>query len=533
MGGMEQALGQVISVAGSRMTARLEADKAGEDFTCIGAMIKVPSAGREVVGTISAIQVEIGPPRRGILSVDLLGELVPSPTGASRFSRGVARYPVSGAPVLAASDGDLAAIYAPPSGAGIRIGTLQQDPTQPAFLLIDDLLTKHFAVLGTTGSGKSCAAAVILSAILAGHPNAHVVLLDPHNEYAAAFGERAEVITIDNLQLPFWLFDFEEAVRVLVRGGTTQEQEAQAIILKDAMVRARRHYAGEGPATASITVDTPVPFRISDLLRFIYEAMGRLDKPDTSIPYLRLRTRLESLRDDRRFAFMFSEGFVTRDTLAQLVGRILRIPSNGIPLTIMDLSGLPSEIADVVVSLACRVVFDFVLWSEFRKVPPVLLVCEEAHRYTPADERIGFAAAARAITRIAKEGRKYGISLGLISQRPSELASGALSQCGTVFALRMDNETDQRFVATKLPDAAHGMLAALSSLRTQEAIVSGEGVPLPLRVRFDDLPAGRRPRSDGAEFSKAWQAGAGSPDGKVVEEGVRRWRLQTRSQAML
>ena len=162
-----------------------------------------------------------------------------------------------------------------------------------------------------------------MSAVLAEHPNAHVLLLDPHNEYGKAFGEIAEVVNVDNLQLPLWLLDFEESVEVLIRGGTEQEQEAQAIILKDAITRARRRFVPEDIIASSITVDSPVPFKASDLLRFIDEAMGKLDNPDSSAPYLRLRTRLESLRHDRRFAFMFSDWLVTRDTLAQIVGRLL------------------------------------------------------------------------------------------------------------------------------------------------------------------------------------------------------------------
>ncbi len=381
-----------------------------------------------------------------------------------------------------------------------------------------------------TGSGKSCGVTCILSAILADHTSAHILLLDPHNEYATAFGDLAEVVNVDNLQLPFWLLDFEEAVGVLVRGGTAQEQEAQTIILKETITRARRHYAGEVVAASPITVDTPVPFRISDLGRFLDEAMGRLDNPDTSVPYLRLKTRLESLRDDRRFAFMFPDSLVTRDKLAEIVGRLLRIPVSGKPITIMDLSGVPSEIADVVVSLSCRVTFDFAVWSERGRMPPVLLVCEEAHRYVPADERVGFAATARAITRIAKEGRKYGVSLALVSQRPSELSPQALSQCGTIFALRLGNDLDQRYVATALPDASRGMLAALPSMSTQEAIISGEGVALPMRIRFDDLPPARRPRSDSAHFSRAWQAAIA--DAGFVDDGIRRWRQQTRNRPM-
>jgi hypothetical protein len=224
---------------------------------------------------------------------------------------------------------------------------------------------------------------------------------------------------------------------VLVRGGTAQEQEAQAIILKDAMLRARRRYAGDTLLAGSITVDTPMPFGVADLLRFIDEAMGRLDNPDSSAPYLRIVTRLQSLRDDRRYDFMFSERLVARDTLAQTVGRLLRIPVGGKPITIVDLSGIPSEIADVVVSMICRLTFDFSLWSERERMPPVLVVCEEAHRYVSAAENLGLAATARAITRIAREGRKYGVALALITQMPSELSPVALSQCGTVFALRL------------------------------------------------------------------------------------------------
>jgi len=532
---MKRVLGHVTAAGGSQVTACLETGITGAGFGSIGDMVKVRCAEHEAVGIISATRVEPGSPPRDVLVIELFGELVPSCDGRAQFSRGVSRYPASGAPVFSARDADLSAIFGLPSGTNLRIGTLYHDPTRSAFLLMDPLLTRHFAVLGSTGSGKSCATTLILSAIAAEHPNAHIVMLDPHNEYGTAFGDFAEVLDVDNLQMPFWFFDFEEAVRILVRGGTTQEQEAQGIILKDAMTRARRHYAGDDFAATSITVDTPVPFRIADLLRFIDGAMGKLDKADTSAPYLRLRARLESLRDDRRFSFMFSD-MVTRDTLAQFVGRLLRLPANGKPVSIIDLSGLPSEIADVVVSLACRVIFDFVLWSRPGQVPPLLLVCEEAHRYVPADEETGFAAAARAITRISKEGRKYGISLGLISQRPTELSQAALSQCGTIFALRMGSELDQRFVATALPDAAQGMLAALPMLRNQEAIISGEGVSLPMRIRFDDLSADCRPRSEGAEFSKAWRSGGDqgtSCAAELVEEGVQRWRLRTRSRVAL
>jgi DNA helicase HerA-like ATPase len=269
-----------------------------------------------------------------------------------------------------------------------------------------------------------------------------------------------------------------------------------------------------------------VPFAAADLLRFIDEAMGRLDNPNTSTPYLRLRTRLESLRTDRRFAFLFSDSVAIRDVLSRLVGRLLRIPVSGKPLTIIDLSGVPSEITDVVVSLLCRLTFNFALWSDRKRVPPILLVCEEAHRYVPASEPIGFGATARAITRIAREGRKYGVSLALISQTPSELSPQVLSQCGTVFAMRLGHCLDQTLAGATWPDAARGMLEILPSMRTQEAIAFGEGVPLPMHIRFADLPPERRPRSESAKFSEAWQGDTG--DVELLDEGIRCWREQRR-----
>jgi DNA helicase HerA-like ATPase len=519
---MNDILGRVVAVSGSQIRAEVTADRFAEASVRIGSMLKVRSADLDVVGTISAAELDSA--ARIVLIVDLLGEIVPSSEGQGQFHRGVSCHPVPGAPVRAANAADLAAIYTRPSASNVGIGSLYHDPAQPAFVLIDELLAKNFAVLGATGSGKSCAVTLMLSAVLADHPNAHIIVLDPHNEYASAFKERAELFNVDNLLLPLWLLDFEEAVSVLVRGGTVQEQETQAIILKDAIIRARRRHWND--AATSITVDTPLPFAAADLLRFIDEAMGKLDNPNTSAPYLRLKTRLESLRTDRRYAFLFSDSVAVRDNLSRIIGRLLRIPVDGKPLTIIDLSGVPSEITDVVVSLVCRLTFNFALWSDRKRLPPILLVCEEAHRYVPASEPIGFGATSRAISRIAREGRKYGVSLALISQTPSELSGQALSQCGTVFAMRLGHYLDQTLTSTAWPDAARGMLEALPSMRTQEAIAFGEGVPLSMRIRFDDLPPDRRPRSESAKFSRAWQSHSGGAE--LLDEGIRCWREQRR-----
>ena len=237
---MEQLLGRVEAVHGASITASLALGEASELAAAIriGALVKVASEGGAIVGTVNAIEWHDGPPLRRSIVADLLGELSP----AGRFSRGVADYPLPGAAVLAASAADLDAVYACPSVGNVRIGTLHHDPSRAAFLLTDELLAKHFAVLGTTGSGKSCAVTLVLRAVLAEHKDAHIVLLDPHNEYEAAFGSVAEIINIDNLQLPLWLLNHDEAVATLVMGGTPEEQQSQATILKDAIIAARRKY---------------------------------------------------------------------------------------------------------------------------------------------------------------------------------------------------------------------------------------------------------------------------------------------------
>ena len=490
-----------------------------------GALVKL-RAGHDAIGIVDSMKLDDASPRRRILYVDLLGEIASGSDGAPAFRRGVSHPPALGSPVYAATASELRTVYARPSVANIGIGTLSTDESQPAFLMVDELLAKHFAIVGSTGCGKSCAVALILSKILAGQPNAHVILLDPHNEYAAAFGELAEVVSLEKGGLPLWLLNIEEAAHILIRGGTAQEQEAQAIILKDAIRKARQDYVGRAEPTAWITVDTPVPFLVHELRRRLTESIGTINKPDSSTPYLRLLTRLDSLVEDPRYSFMFGDSLESMDSLSDLIGRLLRIPVAGRPIAILDLSGIPSEIADVVVSTTCRILFEFTLWSDPARRTPILLACEEAHRYLPAREGTTFEACTRTIGRIAREGRKYGLSLALVSQRPSELSVQALSQCGTVFALRLGNERDQRFIEQALPDTAAGLLSTLSSLPSQQAIVFGEGAPLPMRIAFETLPPDKRPRSQSARFSEAWQAdSAGS---EFRDEGVRHWRSQHR-----
>ena len=525
-------LGNVVSVSGARVMISLRSDLDNGDGRSVqlGSILKMRTSRSVAFGVVGRLTMETSPGGTAELmrmaELDFLGEAVAGPDKEVSFQRGVSIYPCLEEKVLPATSKDLARIYAKPKASNIRIGVLHQDENLPAYMVTDDLLGKHFAILGTTGSGKSCTAAVILRSILDEHPNGHVILLDPHDEYGRSFGEEAEVITTSNLELPYWLLNFEELAEALCSPEATA-REAEAAILKDAVTEAKLDYFKDKDPGYPITVDTPTPFRLHKLLSLLNDAMGGLNKPGDAVPYRRLISRIETLSRDKRYAFMFS-GLVVRDNMAEVLSRILRIPVGNKPLTIFNISGVPSEIVDVVVSLLCRLVFDFAIWSKTgrQKAVPVLFVCEEAHRYVPRDQERGFAPTRRAISALAKEGRKYGVSLGLVTQRPSEVSTTILSQCNTLIALRMSNELDQQFVRNAMPESGAGLLNGLPSLRTQEAVVVGEGVTMPMRIRFNELKDAIRPHSDTASFSKAWLND--DVDGEFIRSTVARWRSQER-----
>jgi DNA helicase HerA-like ATPase len=497
----------------------------------VGALVRMRTLASHAFGLVTALRVEhdtsgSDSTERRVCDIRLVGEIpdIAANDGPPSFQRGVSIYPGLGSEVFTTTARELGFVYARPHASNVKIGTIHQDRSLPAFVLTDEMLGKHFAVLGTTGSGKSCTVALILRSILEKHPAGHTLLLDPHNEYSRAFGDQAEVVSPTNLEFPYWLLNFEE-IRSLMVSRREDSAEAEAAILKEAIVEAKRRFLDDAEDSAHITVDTPTPYRLGEVLKLIDNTRGELENPENSSPYLRLMGRIEGLRADRRLDFMFS-GHVVRDNMADIISQLLRIPVRGKPITILDISGLPAEIVDVVVSVLCRMIFDFAMWSERATSQPVLLVCEEAHRYAPQDESLGFGPTKLAISRIAKEGRKYGVSLCLVSQRPSELSTSILSQCNTLFALRMSNERDHEYVRNALPDSAHGLIGALPSLRTQEAIAVGEGVTVPMRLRFENLEERYRPMSGTANFSTAWQHD--EQDESFVEKVIDRWRRQFR-----
>lgn len=439
------------------------------------------------------------------------------------FRRGVTRFPVPGALVYPATSNDLRQIYASDGRTNISIGTVFPTRDIRAGLYVDALLGKHFALLGSTGTGKSTAAALILHRICEMAPSGHIVMIDPHGEYSSAFRVTGQLLDVSNLQMPYWLMNFEEHCEILITSAGTDRQIDEDILAKCLLAARMKNRLAE--QIGKITVDSPIPYLLSDLMIILQNEMGRLDKGTNSIPYMRLKTKIEEIRSDPRYQFMFS-GMLVGDTMAEFISKIFRMPANGKPISIIDVSGVPSEITSTVVAVLSRLVFDYAIWARDEETRPVLLVCEEAHRYVPNEKNSDGSSVGRILSRIAKEGRKYGVSLGLITQRPSDLAEGVLSQCGTIIAMRLNNERDQAFVKAAMPEGARGFVDTIPALRNRECIISGEGVSIPMRVSFDELEALKRPASNDPSFYELWSKSGG--EDRAVERTVQRWRAQSR-----
>ncbi len=525
-------LGVVLEISGPSSRLLLDLDRihalAGEDDPVtagggqVGSPVKIRVDARWIVGTIRAMR--LADDGDGVVaSVDFLGEGDATAAGLRAFRRGVTRFPLPGTPVHPVTTADLRNVYAADERAQIEIGTVHPTTDVRAALYVDALLGKHFALLGSTGTGKSTSAALILHRICQRNPQAHIVMIDPHGEYAAAFGDSGLRLDVANLQLPYWLLDLREHCELLLTSSGA-ERQVDADILGRCLLAARaKHRLAQD--IGRLTVDSPIPYLLTDLSHILQQDMGRMNRAGDTAPYLRLRNRIDELRADPRYAFMFS-GMLVADTMAAFVKRVFRLPADGRPVSIVDVSGMPSEVTAVVVSVLARLVFDYALWSRDEPRRPILLVCEEAHRYVPNERGAAESPVAQILNRIAKEGRKYGVALGLITQRPSDLAEGVLSQCGTILAMRLNNERDQAFVRAAMPEGARGFLDAIPALRNRECIVVGEGVATPIRVAFDDLEPQHRPASADPSFSTLWRE-TGEEDA-IVERTIRRWRAQGR-----
>ncbi len=569
-------LGTVEDVTGSRVSVKLDAATThgllfyrGEGYRVgqVGSFVRIPAGYVDLFGIVVQVGAGAapGPPELAAqlgtrwLRVELVGE----GRRGGKFERGVSQYPSIGDAVHVVTETDLRLVYAPMDAEShVSIGRVASAEGIRAFIDLNRLVSRHSAVVGSTGSGKSTTVASLLAALSDNNkfPAARVVLLDLHGEYVRAFGDRATVFRIgadtskgeNELNIPFWALTAEELMTVsmgIITG--TPLTIAQEWLLK-ARRASRPSGRPHGLRDADVTIDTPLPFSVHELWLHLYsvqcathtvsenqnqseatrayekegdpaaDSIGdsatltrpkflAVDQSQTANPKVykgqyagQARTHIDTLEvrlRDPRLAFLFQPGqWAARkdgSTAADLDSLLASWLGATTPICVFDLSGIPKAVLDELVGAMLRILYDALYWGRCKpeggRDRPLLIVLEEAHAYLGTQAKNRAAIAAR---QVAKEGRKYGVGLMLVSQRPSEIDGTILSQCGTTVAMRLTNEADRGHVRSCSSDSLEGLFSMLPILRTGEALVVGDAVNLPVRAVIDLPPEGRRPDSE-------------------------------------
>lgn len=541
----------------------------------VGSFVRLPLGFLNVFGIVSMVGASAAVadetqddqlPGQRWIEVQLVGESYSS----GGFQRGVSVFPTLDDEVHVVTEDDLATIYGASGPAMLTVGTLAASESLPATLNLDKLVTRHAAIVGSTGSGKSNTVAGFLKALTEGtFQSARVAVIDPHGEYASALQGRARVFAIGDqrfpLIIPYWALSFDEFAWFLVDRRSATET-AQDMILRDYVLAQKRASVATLKAGAvspgDITADSPIPFSIREMWyafdrkeRATYTDMGRTQealvqegnpsvlspaefsppgagssppfKPQPPPIMGSYTTKMLARLRDRRFDFLLNAGpfdGVQKD-LHDLMADWLDHDDS---ITVFDLGGVPFEVIDLVVGAMTRIMFEGMFWG--RNLPgigrqrPLLIIYEEAHGYFPRGGSGQFIAgyASRAARRIFKEGRKYGVGSVVVSQRPSDLDETILSQCGTFLALRLSNGDDQARIRTTVPDALAGLIDMLPALRTGEALILGEAVQIPSRVRLPLIEP--RPTSDDPEPAARWRLPRES--NPPYAQAVTAWRTQ-------
>lgn len=571
-------IGSVQDVSGTSVSVTLRADRfSGLSFVDgqgyrigqIGSFVKIPVGYMDLFGIVSQVGASAVPASlakdlpNGLrwMTVQLIGEGYRT----GRFQRGISQYPTIDDEVHLVSDSDLRVIYGESDRQNhlVRVGHIAGSESIDALVDINKLVTRHSAVVGTTGSGKSTTVAGLLNVLSdeGRFPSARIVVLDLHGEYSKALGDRATVFKINpdaqnphehRLCIPFWALSFDEMLRVTF-GALPTDGKARNFILERVIAAKTESLKAtpiRGLTSGNLSADSPVPFSLHKLWHELYgldfatyynskgsptdpanwayelgandekvvgdaeaghpprfKKVKNVKDDQEKINYvpdgLNIRAQLEALGSKlrvSRYDFLLRAGDwhpnadgVVKKGLADLMKGWLGSPK---PITILDLSGIPSSMTNDIIGNVLRVIYDGLFWarnlSEGGRERPLLIVMEEAHAYLNDN----FDSAASQVTqRIVKEGRKYGIGAMIVSQRPSEINSTILSQCGTFFAMRLSNGSDRSQVTGALSDNLEGLTNMLPILRTGEAIILGEAVGLPMRTMIQAPPKGRRPDS--------------------------------------
>ncbi len=563
----------------------------------LGSYMTVPMDDRTLVGFVISLgrqdvtSIDVEP--QLILRMQLLGEIK-----AGRFVRGVNEYPIVGDDVWVAAAGDFESIFGSfdqlLSGSkhpqSFTLGRFALNQDFEVKVLGTELFSKHVAVVGNSGSGKSVTTAKILQEVLE-FDQAQVVLFDMHGEYRQAFSDEDGQINAnvtyldsDHLVLPYWLLKYEELESIFVDRSNPADLATQISFLRSALLEYKQDAARELGLTDALTLDTPIYFSLEqiktyaenlndaryvlndDHLAFSQLALRSLDpaeqqllmrtqrcqfnrgNPEGETPHplyfgklLGLIDRVDTLFSDRRYEFMlrpldhglkspfFKDYLSEQDSAGQsssVMNHLIKLLTGRVEprsnLTIIDMSGLPFEIVDITVAVLTRLLFDLNFWTCSKDRHPMLLVFEEAHNYVPrVPLKTSFAKVA--VERVAKEGRKYGVSAMIVSQRPSELSETVLAQCNSFIAMRLSNPEDQDYIARVISDHFKGLIDMLPVLRPGEAFVIGDAVIMPMRTIVN--MADPLPNSGNMDFFKVWSEDSPHYD---IDSIIDNWRKQTR-----
>ena len=467
-----------------------------------------------------------------------------TPIGSVRadgqFDRGFAQYPTTGAEVHAVGSMDIAKMFERFQSKGFSVGTVATHPSLKVCLDPSSLFGRHFAILGQTGSGKSWTVAALVQRTATVMPRAHIIVLDLHGEYCwkhedgsrhYAFAD-AIVRHVDarELEIPYWLMTYAELCDLLI-DHTDFSAHNQVAAFREVLGQLR---ATEGTrlGLARTTLDTPVFFDLA-ALRAAIESMnaqvpgktpGKLIDGPLTGKFDNFLMRLDSKLNDVRYDFLLKPRVRTDSgSLSSLLRDFVGLGTPKTAVTVIDLSGVPFDVRPTVAAQIGRLAFEFNYWNPKYREFPILLICEEAHAYIPRASESQFAGSRKSMERIAKEGRKYGVGLGVVSQRPHEVSETVLAQCGTFICLRITNPDDQAYVRSLVPESEGDLISVLAGLGRGEGLVLGEAVALPTRLQFDK--PNPSPNSDDVDFYTHWKDG---PPDLDVDAIVQRWRSQER-----
>ncbi len=542
-------IGHIIGVGGAEFTAQLISDEEGfvpevkvlEKIIRVGQVgsyLLIKQTGPDILVIVDTMWQE--PDANGelvrMIRINPLGEFAVN----DAFHRGVTHFPTIGGELHIVSEARLKGIFSRYTSADFQIGHLSSFENIEVSLDASAFFGRHAAILGQTGSGKSWMVASLIQSALRKMPNAHIILLDPHNEYSSSdsyfdrpvFPEnQVRCIKASELEIPYWLLSYEELIELLI---DKQESNASLQIaflrgtLLDLKSESNKHLD-----LGRITVDSPVYFSIEELYqRFkrYNERTEHFGKSKTALTgkFDSLLIKLESRMNDIRYDFLLRPKVrKTSESLADLTKEFLGLGDPSAAVTIIDLSTVPFDVLPTVTAQLGRLAYEFNFWNPRSEEFPLLLICDEAHTYM-AREMDGNSsmdihkAARRSFEKIAKTGRKYGVGLCIVSQRPHDLSETVLSQCSSYFCMRITNPIDQEYIRSLVPDAAHGILDALTSLSQGEAIATGEAVPLPLRLKVNmpDPP----PNSQNVDYAGKWSKD--NSKAVDVDDIIERWRYQ-------